>query len=86
MLYRVDATVQDPHGNTKVVATCEFEAKTIAEAEAIADDWAKGQKMFGPSSLRIVRSEMILSTRMFEVARWSRSEVRPRYSDRTDSS
>jgi hypothetical protein len=85
MLYRVDATVQGPQGNIEVVATCEFEAKTIAEAEAIADDWAKGQRIFGASSLRIVRSEMIQSTRIFQVARWSRSEVGPRYSDRTDS-
>jgi hypothetical protein len=46
MLYRVDATVQGPQGNIEVVATCEFEAKTIAEAEAIADDWAKGPANF----------------------------------------
>jgi hypothetical protein len=85
MLYRVDATVQDPHGNTKVAATNQIEPKTIGEAEAMADDWAKGQRIFGPSSLRIVRSEMIQSTRIFQVARWSRSEVGPRYSDRTDS-
>jgi hypothetical protein len=82
MIYRVDATDQGPHGNIKVVATCEFEANTIADAEMIADDWAKGQRIFGASSLRIVRNEVILSQRMSEVARWSRSGVRPRYSDR----
>jgi hypothetical protein len=85
LLYRVDGTVQGPHGNTKVAATYQFEAKTIAEAEAIADDWAKGQRIFGASSLRIVRNEVILSQRMSEVARWSRSGGRPRYSDRVDS-
>jgi hypothetical protein len=85
MHYRVDATVQDPHGNTKVAATCDFEAKTIADAEMIADDWAKGQRILGASSLRIVRNEVILSQRMSEVARWSRSGVRPRYSDHADS-
>jgi hypothetical protein len=85
MLCRADATVQGPYGNIQVVATSQFEAKTIAEAEAIADDWAKGQRIFGPSSLRIVRNEVILRQRMFEMARWSRSGARSRYSDRADS-
>jgi hypothetical protein len=59
MIYRVDATVQGPYGNIRVVATNQIEAKTIGEAEAMADDWAKGQRIFGPSSLRIVRNAVI---------------------------
>ncbi len=82
MSYRVDATTQGPSGNTTVVATRAFEAKNVTEAEAIADAWAK--QIFGAGSLRIVRAEMILSTRMFEVARWSRSRVGPLRLDQVD--
>ena len=67
MLFRVDATVQGPHGNTEVVATRAFTAKNLAQAEELADGWANEQATIEA----IVNNEMISSTRMFRLARWS---------------
>lgn len=84
MFYRVDATVQGPHGTIEILATLQFQARKIDEAEAIADAWAARHEVSEACILRLVKSEMILSQRGVQVARWSRSSVGPLRYDQAD--
>jgi hypothetical protein len=80
MPYRIDATIQGPHGEIKVMATYAFEAKTLAQAQEIADQWAARHEVSEACTLRLVQNEIILSQRSVLVAGWPRSGGRsPRH-------
>ena len=82
MRFRVDATAQGQHGEIKVMATYAFEAKTLAQAQEIADKWAARYEVNEACPLRLVQNEVILCQRSGLMTHWSRSGVKSPRQDR----
>lgn len=71
--FRVEAVARTDDGVVKVLTAHHFIAESADDAERIADDWTKARPPAKATSLRIVRSEMILAERQISDMEWTRS-------------
>jgi hypothetical protein len=70
--YRIDAMVHADNGSHQVLQSHRFEADSAADAERIADEWAKAEKISVEASLRVVCSDLILAERRMGQTKWLR--------------
>jgi hypothetical protein len=71
--FRVEAIARAKDGVVNVLTSHHFIAESADDAERIADDWTKARPPAKATSLRLVRSEMILAERQISDTEWTRS-------------
>jgi hypothetical protein len=72
--YRVEALARSKDGTIRILTTHHFEADSPADAERVADDWAKARRLAGSTAdrLRVVRSDIIVAERRLGHKDWTR--------------